>query len=106
MATGAGSLRSVCSNSAFNQGPGMSITITVAETVPDEAFERIESLARTLRLSDPNFTGVPLGVQRGPLTAVSLKVSDSDDPMRERLLMMLVAEALKGEPDSQMGGLY
>lgn len=84
----------------------MSITITVAETVPDDAFERIISLSNSLQQTDLNFRGVPLEVRRGPLTAVSLHVSDSDDEMRERLLLLLVANVLKTEPESQMGGLY
>ncbi|HTH09207.1 MAG TPA: hypothetical protein VMA55_06535 [Acidovorax sp.] len=84
----------------------MSITITVANTVPDDAVARIERLAHSLQQNDLNFRGVPLQVQRGPLTAVSLKIEDSDDEMRERLLLLLVADVLKAEPESQMGGLY
>lgn len=83
----------------------MSITITVAETVDDAAFKRIDSLAHRLKEVDINFEGVPLEVRRGPLTAVSLAVFDSDDQMRERLLMLLLADVLKGEPDSMMGSL-
>ena len=84
----------------------MSIIITVAHSAPEDAFERIQSLAHRLQHTDPSFDGVQLEVQRGPLTAVSLKAPDAADPVRERLLMMLVADALKAEPDSQMGGLY
>lgn len=84
----------------------MSITITVAETVPDDAFERIVKLSRSLQRTDRNFRNVPLDVRRGPLTAVSLQVNDSDDEMRERLLLLLVADVLKTEPESQMRGLY
>jgi hypothetical protein len=87
-------------------GPDMSITITVAETVPDDAFQRIVKLSLSLQRTDRNFRDVPLDVRRGPLTAVSLQVSDSDDEMRERLLLLLVADVLKTEPESQMGGLY
>lgn len=83
----------------------MSITITVAETVDDAAFARIDPLAHRLKEVDVNFAGVPLEVRRGPITAVSLEVSDSDDQMRERLLMLLLADVLKGEPDSMMGPL-
>lgn len=82
----------------------MSITITVAETVDDAAFARIDSLAHRLREVDINFQGVPLQVRRGPMTAVSLEISDTDQ-MRERLLMLLLADVLKGEPDSMMGSL-
>lgn len=83
----------------------MSITITVAENVPNEAFERIVSLAVRLQETDITFRGVPLDVRRGKLTAVSLQVSDSDDEMRERLLMLIVSDVLKGEQDSMMGSL-
>lgn len=83
----------------------MAITITVAETVDDAAFSRIDSLAHRLKEVDCNFAGVPLEVRRGPITAVSLQISDSDDQMRERLLMLLLADVLKGEPDSMMGSL-
>ena len=83
----------------------MSITITVAETVDDAAFARISSLAHRLQEVDINFEGVPLLVRRGPLSAVSLDITDSDDEMRERLLMLLLADVLKGEPNSMMGSL-
>ena len=84
----------------------MSITITVAESVPDDAFERIVKLSRSLQKTDLNFRDVPLAGRRGPLTAVSVEVNDTDDEMRERLLLLLVADVLKTEPESQMGGLY
>jgi hypothetical protein len=83
----------------------MSISITVAKTVPEDAFARVVALTKLLQESDENFQGVDLQVQRGDLTAVALKVTDGDDAMRERLLWMLVADALKGEPDSVMGAL-
>ena len=83
----------------------MTITITVAEAVDDAAFARIASLAHRLHEVDTNFQGVPLEVRRGPTTSVSIKVVDSEDHMRERLLMLLVADVLKGEPDSMMGSL-
>lgn len=83
----------------------MSITITVAETVDDAAFARIGSLAHRLQEVDTNFEGVPLEVRRGPMTAVSLEISDSEDQMRERLLMLLLADVLKAAPSSMMGSL-
>ena len=83
----------------------MSITITVANTVDDAVFARIYSLATRLQEVDTNFQGVALEVRRGPTTAVTLDVSDSEDPMRQRLLMLLLADVLKGEPDSMMGSL-
>lgn len=83
----------------------MAISITVARGVPDDAYARVVALTRELQASDQNFQGVDLQVQRGDLTAVALKVSDGDDAMRERLLWLLVADALKGDPDSVMGAL-
>ena len=83
----------------------MSITITVAETVDDAVFARVSSLAHRLREFDTNFRDVPLEVTRGPISGVSLKICDEEDKMREELLNLLLADALKGEPDSRMGSL-
>jgi hypothetical protein len=88
---------------SFGTGPVMCISITVANTVPDEAFARVVALANLLRESDTNFDGVPIQVARGATTNVA--VTDPEDSMRENLLRLLVEEALKAEPDSLLGSL-
>lgn len=72
----------------------MSINITVAHAVPDEAYERIVALTDTLCETDTNFEGVPIEVIRGDMTNVALVVSDSEDALRETLLQLLVEDAL------------
>ncbi|WP_426304228.1 hypothetical protein ACN9MJ_14785 [Acidovorax facilis] len=75
----------------------MCINITVAETVPDEAFGRIVALTHELGEIDTNFEGLPIEVKRGDVTNVALVVSDAEDEMRERLLQLLVEDALEAE---------
>lgn len=83
----------------------MSITIAVAETVPQEVFARVESLARLLQTADLTFHDLPIAVKRGPSTSVAVAVTDDDDKMREKLLQLLVEDAIKGESDSMLGSL-
>jgi hypothetical protein len=81
----------------------MCISITVANTVPDEAFARIVALTNLLRETDTNFEGVAIEVVRG--AATNIAVTDPEDTMRENLLRLLVEEALKAEPGSMFGSL-
>lgn len=83
----------------------MSVTITVARTVPDEAFLRVAQLVDRLKETDVNFRDVNLQIQRGELTNVALTIRDTDDEMRARLLSLLVEDALSGQPDSMLGSL-
>ena len=81
----------------------MSITITVAQTVPDDAFERIVALTHLLQRTDTNFQGQPFEVTRGAATDIAIQ--DTEDPLREKLLRLLVVEALRSDRDSIMGAL-
>lgn len=83
----------------------MCITITVAQTVPDAAFTRIVALTQLLQKSDINFKDVPLEVCRSERTSVRVAVTDPDDKMREKLLWLLVADAIAGDPNSLWGSL-
>lgn len=83
----------------------MSVTITVARTVPDEVFLRVAQLVDRLKETDVNFRDVNLQIQRGELTNVALTIRDTDDEMRARLLSLLVEDALSGQPDSMLGSL-
>ncbi|MBD9390969.1 hypothetical protein [Acidovorax sp. ACV01] len=69
----------------------MSITITVDHTVSEDDFEEVETLARHLQGSDYNFNGRAIWVIRGSLT----DVTDSQDPLRGALLMLMVDGLLK-----------
>jgi len=83
----------------------MGITITVAHTVPDAAFARIVALTQLLQHSDVNFKNVPLEVCRSERTSVRVAVADTDDKMREKLLWLLVADAVADDPNSLWGSL-
>ncbi|KRD25527.1 hypothetical protein ASE39_21610 [Acidovorax sp. Root267] len=73
----------------------MCINITLAETVPDEAYAHIVALTHLLQQTDVNFRGLPIVVAWGDVTDVALVVTDSEDEMREKLLRLLVEDVLK-----------
>lgn len=82
----------------------MRINIAVAETVPDDAFVRIEKLARGLPLADSSFRDAEIIVRRMPLDMVQTMVTD-DDYSRQKLVEILVEQALRGGHDSLFGAL-
>jgi len=79
----------------------MCITVTLAQSIPDDVFARIVALTNLLSETDTNFEGLPIEVARGAVANVT--VNDSEDKMRERLLRLLVEDALKSDPDSMTG---
>jgi hypothetical protein len=83
----------------------MAITITVARSAPEAAYRRVVELTRLLQQTDSNFKGVKLEVRRDELKAGAFEISDGDDQMRERLLQLLVSDAMKDEENSVLGGL-
>ncbi len=83
----------------------MAITIIVANSAPEAAYRRVVELTHLLQETDSNFRGVELEVRRDELKAGALQISDGDDQMRERLLQLLVSDAMKDEDDSMLGGL-
>lgn len=83
----------------------MQITINVARSTPDAAFERLIQLTSVLGQTDSNFKGVELQVQRRD-GIDEVEVTDPDDEMRQRLLMLLVSDVLKGESGSVWGELH
>lgn len=82
----------------------MSIQVTVAPTVPHDAYTRIEALTLLLRDTDANFAAVPIVVARGDPDG-KVAVADPEDYMRGQLLRHLLEEALKDASDSIMGEL-
>ena len=80
MAPGAGALRIFMTQLRY-QGPRISITITIADTVPDDTFARIDRLTHSLQQNDHNFRGVTLQVQRGPLTEGARRWAKSWAPL-------------------------
>ena len=82
----------------------MKITIAVAETVPDDAFARIERLAMGLPSADSSFRDAEIMVGRSPLDVVQTMVHD-EDFSRQKLVEILVEQALKGGHDSLFGAL-
>ena len=82
----------------------MPITINVAPTTPDAAFDRLIKLTSLLGQTDSNFEGVELRVQRREGVG-EFEVTDPDDEMRQRLLMLLVSDVLNGESGSVWGEL-
>ena len=72
----------------------MCINITVAETVPDGVFARIEALSHALRETDANFRGVAIAVEWGKVRSGNVAVADAEDPIREALLRLLIEDAL------------
>ncbi|WP_426307772.1 hypothetical protein ACN9MJ_10475 [Acidovorax facilis] len=83
----------------------MNITIEVSETVPEEAFGRVQALARRVVVNDVTFQGKTIDVNRARFDTVLARVRDSDDPMRQNLLQLLVEEALRGQAESMFGPL-
>lgn len=79
----------------------MCITVTLAQSIPDDVFARIVALTNLLSETDTNFEGLPIEVARGAVANVT--VNDSEDKMRERLLRLLVEDALKSDADSMTG---
>ncbi|WP_426307858.1 hypothetical protein ACN9MJ_10695 [Acidovorax facilis] len=82
----------------------MKIDIAVAETVPDEAFARIERLAKGLPSADSSFRDAEIIVRRTPMDIVQTMVTD-DDYSRQKLVEIMVEQALKGGHDSLFGAL-
>lgn len=76
----------------------MSIFITVSQTVSMTLFTQLKELTSLLQRTDINFEGLDLCVRRGMSTTVQVDVTDEDDPMRERLLRLLIEDVLNGEP--------
>ncbi|MBV7453382.1 hypothetical protein KW843_02755 [Acidovorax sp. sif1233] len=72
----------------------MNIHITIAQKVPQEAFERVLDVMRCLQQTDANFDGVAIAVTRGPVE--EFVVTDTVDSLRENLLRLVVEDALKG----------
>ena len=83
----------------------MNITIEVSETVPEDAFGRVQALAGRVVVNDVTFQGMTIDVKRGRFDTVPALVRDSDDPMRQNLLQLLVEEALRGQAESMFGPL-
>ncbi|CAN7358684.1 hypothetical protein LJR129_002933 [Acidovorax sp. LjRoot129] len=83
----------------------MNITIEVSETVPEDAFGRVQALARRVVVNDVTFQGTTIDVKRARFDTVPACVRDSDDPMRQNLLQLLVEEALRGQAESMFGPL-
>ncbi|MBD9390968.1 hypothetical protein [Acidovorax sp. ACV01] len=81
----------------------MCIKITVAQTVPDDAFTRIVALTQFLQKTDPNFEDQQFGIARGE--AADVVVIDPEDKIREKLLHLLVVDAITADTDSVMGSL-
>ena len=71
----------------------MFITITVPHTAPDDAYARVERLARTVLPNDPNFENLEIRVQRGE----DCGVDDPTDPLRASHLLLLVEDAVAAE---------
>ena len=103
MATGAGSLRCVGSNSC--KGSFMAITITLPPSVPRDAQARVEALVFMLGESDPNFVAVPIEIVRSD-TSRSVVVLDEEDYLRGELLAHLIEESLRDGSESIMGELH
>lgn len=82
----------------------MKIHIAVAETVPDDAFARIERLANGLPSADSSFRDAEIIVRRTPMDTVLTMVTD-DDYSRQKLVEILVEQALRGGHDSLFGTL-
>lgn len=82
----------------------MKIDIAVAESVPDDAFERIARLAKGLPSADSSFKDAEIIVRRTPLDIVQTMVRD-DDYSRQKLVEILVEQALRGGHDSLFGAL-
>jgi len=74
----------------------MSSTITVANSISDGDYARVEILARHLQSTtgDANFNGRAIWVQRGLVTGVT----DTSDDLRAALLMLLVDGVLGFAP--------
>lgn len=68
----------------------MCIVITVAHTIPEDAFARIQMLAKGLPAADPNFQGMVIRVSRHDTTGVS----DTEDELRAAHLLHLVEDAI------------
>ena len=72
----------------------MSITVTVSSALAEPDHARIIAFTFRLKETDANFAEVPLTVQRGTLDAVWIQVHDPEDAMREKLLVLLLANEL------------
>lgn len=74
----------------------MSITITVAFSLPEHFYQRVVDVARQLQSTDINFEGVPIAVQRGETSSVchQVTISDQEDTLRENLLRLLLESAV------------
>ncbi|CAN7545537.1 hypothetical protein LJR129_003877 [Acidovorax sp. LjRoot129] len=82
----------------------MKIDIAVADTVPDDAFARIERLARGLPSADSSFRDAEIIVRRTPMDTVQTMVTD-EEYSRQKLVEILVEQALTGGSDSLFGAL-
>ncbi|CAN7657267.1 hypothetical protein LJR129_005149 [Acidovorax sp. LjRoot129] len=82
----------------------MKIDSAVAESVPDEAFARIERLAKGLPSVDSSFKDAEIIVRRTTMDVVQTMVTDSDYS-RQKLVEILVEQALRGGHDSLFGTL-
>lgn len=55
----------------------MNITIEVSETVPEDAFGRVQALARRVVVNDVTFQGTTIDVKRACFDTVPARVRDS-----------------------------